>query len=391
MAKRRVKTRFFVFMGILLSLLAAALFVLLGGGGENVVEYGSIVYEKTEEVVILRDEKVIAADSYAKIVYFSLEGQHVDKDEKVAEIYKSGFNEAMRKDLISRQEEILKLQEMLQQDVINPELDAHNANIREKMDKIAALAQGETRGDMLTFEHELKDAMEARRVYLKENMLPTPELTQLYEKEQADVDKIENYRQEVIAESQGIASFYFDGYETLLNPALLNELTQESVAKIIKDGPKSAGAYSEKPIYRLINEQRWYCLLPRSKDQDKSPLNDKGPYEIVFAGFYDTVYSGTLEKINEQTAGVLYIFEITGSAPIIERRNIQATIKRTFEGLKVPLKALLKSEGVEGIYLLNSGAKEFTPVTVLVKDEQSAIIAPLDGSASIKPGMRYSS
>lgn len=391
MAKRRVKTRFFVFMGILLSLLAAALFVLLGGGGENVVEYGSIVYEKTEEVVILRDEKVIAADSYAKIVYFSLEGQHVDKDEKVAEIYKSGFNEAMRKDLISRQEEILKLQEMLQQDVINPELDAHNANIREKMDKIAALAQGETRGDMLTFEHELKDAMEARRVYLKENMLPTPELTQLYEKEQADVDKIENYRQEVIAESQGIASFYFDGYETLLNPALLNELTQESVAKIIKDGPKSAGAYSEKPIYRLINEQRWYCLLPRSKDQDKSPLNDKGPYEIVFAGFYDTVYSGTLEKINEQTAGVLYIFEITGSAPIIERRNIQATIKRTFEGLKVPLKALLKSEGVEGIYLLNSGAKEFTPVTVLVKDEQSAIIAPLDGSTSIKPGMRYSS
>ncbi|MFZ5974558.1 MAG: HlyD family efflux transporter periplasmic adaptor subunit [Bacillota bacterium] len=390
MAKKRVvRFRFYIIVAVAVLLVAGGIWYFLVPPGDAAAQQGTMAFEKQVKTVIVRDEKTVTQENYGKISFIAAEGQKVAANTKVAQVYAWGYSDKVLQDLIKVQTDIKAYQEnnILKQ-VFEKDLQTVNEKIDAQVTKLSSGANGLNDLDLIKIESDLKTLMQQQKDLLKRACTPDETLQKLYDRETELQKRLNAWISDVKTKEAGTISFYFDGFEQIMTPDQIDKLKRSDIDNIINNAAIQKIDVSEgsKPLYRLVNSNKWYCLIATEKD-DK--LQTDMVYDIAFEGFFNQPYTGRLLSQREMDDGVLYVLEINDDiGPLLSVRKANATLKKTYTGLKVPINALTTQGDTQGITAVENGNDVFKPVKVVYKDNEFAIIEAADANQPVEPNTK---
>lgn len=393
--RRRPNAKFYGFIATIAAVVIAVVFFVNAVDTVS-VEQGEVLYEMKVPVVLMRDEQIISTDNYGKANYVAQEGERVEADATVAEVYKRGYNDKVLSELLAVQTSIMQYQEKLLQGKEDAELNQINTQIIEKRNETVAAIDGGLYGDAVTKEQELKELMQKKQKYLKEIVTPDQQLQSFYSSEQQLQERIDGWRIIEKAPSAGVVSYYFDGAESMLNASNIENTSSTDITNILNGTIQtpSEGAVAksaEKPLFRLVNNFKWYLMV-----YSKTPIPEIQKdtiFTVAFDEYLDRQYQGkVLGTITEGTDSYIYTIEMTEDiGELLSVRRTDAKIYTKFEGLKVPTNSVIEKDGVKGVNVISGKEKIFVPVTVKIERQGDSIILPIEENNLLYVGQKIQS
>ncbi len=386
---RRVqfKPRFFILIALLILAVLVGVFVIFFSGGRGELKEAEMKLEEKVTGIVIRDERSISTEKYQRVSYAVKEGERVFPDTKVATVYKWGYNDEMAQTLASTRADVYSKQMEILDGVEYPELTVMELSIVQAENAIRECAMG-AEGSMLDLENQLSALLDERSTYLRAAVQPTEELTALYAQEETKLSQIMSYATDVTATEEGVVSFYFDGYEDVLNADKLDTVNVELINAAAKGASGNTEALSETRLYRLINDTQWYIAFT-TPAADMLHVVQGEQYTLVFDGYEDNLYVGTALTPVYSDAGVLNIIQFNISIDaLISVRAAKATLTKDTEGFEVSTKAISLKDGVAGIEIQENGESHRVEIDVLASDGKTAIVRSHDGT-TLYAGMKY--
>lgn len=409
--RRRVKVnpRFYLILILAVGLVVLAVLFFKPGGKSGTLSAGSQELSLTASAVVIRAESCVSVEKYDKVSYQVAEGAQVNAELPVATVYKWGYTDDMTQSLLTVQQQIYAKQIELLGGVENPELSAVNAQIAQKQQDIRQSHSSKPRGlvasravqvategtvpvsqpqavtaDLLTLENDLEALLAQRGSLLRQCVQADEALNALYAEEEAKQSQLGEYTSEVSAKGSGVASFYFDGYEQVLNADKLDVVNADIITKVLGNADGGAVAGSENLLFRLVNPNHWYLAFVTPKDQALRVCAGQ-TYSVRVEGYPDKLFQGVaLEPVVNEN-GVVNLLEFSEDmGDLISVRAVKATLSAQVTGLKAPLEAIGFENGAP-VLEVNGGK---VPLDVLSVDEDTAIVAAKAGG-SLQAGTRY--
>ena len=368
MARVRFKARFFVIIIILVLLLAAGLYFLLFSDHEEELALGTLRLDYEAETVIIRDEINVPTEKFDKIIFDVVEGAVVEDGTQIAQVFRWGYQDSSMQSLLDVRKQLLNYQFTKTEGIINTDIDMANAQINQKLSEIRSTVREDTKTDLLSLELQLKDLLGQRITHMRENIQPDETLQQLYQQEEQQVADLGSWKRDIVNNAgTGVVSFYFDGYETVLNANKLDTINAELVSSVIKRADASATAVDaeNRPLYRLVNNAHFYVAFLTDAS---APLRlaEGVEYTVVFEGYDQHPFTATALApiLNEKrVVNILEFHQDMGE--LMGIRSVKANILMDATGFEVPLDAVSVVEGIPGIYTLVGEEEIWVPVDVL--------------------------
>lgn len=383
---QRLKFNFdirYLFMGVG-AIAAVALIVLLIVfiPTRHEAQQGKMSFSVATEGIVVRSEKLYQMDVNGKAELTVEEGQSVAKGEEIAMVYSSDYSESALNDLKNIQAKILDyLRNNLMKNILNQDLSNLDAQIAELTEKIHQMIADNKTGDLLKYERELRNLMEQRQTFLREQVNVDSQLQSYYEEEAALLAGIEGWRRSSTAESDGVVSFYFDGAESVLTPANMMKLTVTDISNIL-DGKSYytlTDSTTSRPLYRLVEKNNWYVVVISESRIPEFESKDTA-FQVKFGGADSDTYTAKAMEVREEGKNFIYYFHFTDDiSKLIIARNVDMTISMDYVGIMVPEKAIRTRNGEKGVYIRNEDKdKQFIPVEILINNDGYAIIQAVD-------------
>ena len=391
-SKMRLTGRFFVMILVVVGIIALVVLVANLTKKTGEIEFGSLGADMEVNAAVIRDEKVIMSEPYEKITFDVVEGETVNNDQVIAQLYKRGYQDETMVSLLNLQKQIYEYQIQLLGGQVPPELADLNSSIDEVEMQIRAVSRGESTLDMLNLEQSLKD-LDAQRVTLMQSIVtPDTTLTQLYNDLKIQQNVISGWRRDIKNTSgTGIVSFYFDGYEQVLSVNKLSTINSALVKNVVNGGntAKVSESSSEVPLYRIINNTHWFIAFVTSSS-DPMRLAEGEQYSVLFKDYSDQQYTATARASTVSEKSVVNILEFnTDIGKMIGTRTVAATISKSAQGLVVPLKAIEIVSGMPGINITYGDSVIRVEVDILAQDTKKAVIRAHNSSDNLTAGMKY--
>jgi len=391
-SRKRIKGRFFLMILILVGFIALVIVVanVLKKTGE--IEFGSLGADLEVNAAIIRDEKVIMSEPYEKITFDVVEGETVNNDQVIAQLYKRGYQDETMVTLLNLQKQIYDYQMQLLGGQAPQELLDLNANIDEVELQIRAVSRGQSTLDMLDLEQTLKDLEDQRITLLQSVVTADTTLTQLYSDLKSQQNVMSSWKRDIKnTGGTGIVSFYFDGYEQVLNVNKLSTINSALVKTVVNGGntAKNAESTSEVPLYRIINNTHWFIAFVTSAT-DPMRLAEGEQYSVLFQNYSDQQYTATARASQVSENAVVNILEFnTDIGKLIGARTVAATISKSAQGMVVPLSAIQIISGMPGINISYGDSVLRVEVDILAQSDNKAVIRAHNASDNLTAGMKY--
>lgn len=383
--RRRPTGRFFVLLLILL--LIAFLIIrpqLNFGSKEAVIMTANTSYAQSMDCVIIRDEQVVNAEALARVEYIAAENTLVNAGDEVCYVYSAGYSER----LLSRLEETrAEIQEYhkntILQNIKDSTLERYDTIVDMMVLEFKRLVNHESRGSLLTAAKQLETSMVNRQEYLRRNRREDARLTRLYEEENTRMISIQSWRRVESAATNGVVSFYTDGYEDNLNVASLGALSANDLRTVLSGGSLARGNDTASPVYRIVDQEHWYVAIVNT-DTSWNPVVGQ-EYQLQLQGFEDLAFTAAVTNVTKSGNELVAVFEIrTPIGPLIYQRTGKALLSITLSGLSVNSKAIATQNNQKGVWLYDVPDGTFIPVDVLSDDRKTALIQPLvDGALQV--------
>ncbi|MEG1547204.1 MAG: HlyD family efflux transporter periplasmic adaptor subunit [Clostridia bacterium] len=387
MAKVKIKGRFYI---LLIAVVAVALLVclLVFNRGTGMTSSNTINLDMNTSAVVIRDETGISVERYDRVLFKVAEGAQVEDGTPVAEVFKWGYSDDMMTSLITIQKQVLAMQMLLLEDVENPDLDTLQLQIEKKEDAIRAVVLKDSGEDLLQLENDLTTLLSQRIEYLKTNVQPTAELSDLYTDQEDKQLQLMNWKSEITAKQSGKISFYFDGYEQILSAEKLDVLNADLINTVLK-GAVNTTAPAEDRLYRMVNDLHWYIAFVTPYTSPLRTVQGQS-YTVVFDGHTDRPCTGTAKAPLVQPGGIVNILEF--SEPIDELmsvRCVRANITLSASGISIPLEGISMKDGLPYVVISSGEESRKIEVEVLATNEREAIVQPQNPADSLAAGMRF--
>ena len=198
----------------------------------------------------------------------------------------------------------------------------------------------------------------------------------------------------VKAPVSGVYSAVVDGYETVLTPGLLADMTPSQLNAVQADETLTS------QTGKLILGDSWYYAVTMSADQAKALRDSGGTMTLRFAKGVEQDQTVTLYAVGPEEQGrvvVTFRGEYNMAQVTLLRRQSAQLIWRTVAGIRVPNEALraantkVDQEGnrttVEslGVYCVVGMEARFKPVEVLYNGDGFLLVQPVEtGSESTR-------
>ena len=388
MRRRKIKGRFFVFLAILL----VAVFLIVRpflnfGSSEDVIFTSTASYQQQMPCVIIRDEAVTESSATVRVEYIANECTEVSTGDTIANLFTTGYSESLLTKLETTRQNIQSYHRALLGTIVDSDLNRLETIIDIVALDFKNLVTQQTRGNLQTVVEQLETAMVNRQEYLRQNKRDDTKLTQLYEEETSRLNSIQSWRQVSTASTDGVVSFYLDGYENDLTLALLDSLSPTDIQTVISGDPLAhTKDVLSDGIYRIVDQDKWYMAVVESADVWNPVVGQE--YFLQLEGFEDLSYAATVTNVQKSSGTVLAIFEINQPiGPLLYQRSGKATLSISLSSLAVRSRALYNQNGQIGIWLYDVPGGTFVPVEVLKTEGDISLIQPaVDGS--LQPGQR---
>lgn len=360
-------------------------------------------YEDTADVgvqasgLVVRQEQVLTSDTTATVDYSPAEGDKVAGGGVVATLYASTAGLEVKKSIQNLEAELEQLQ--YAKSTSAGASDAAKTET-ELLSAMAGLHASVSAGDLTGLE---RDALRLRSLVFKRDYFgsSTQDLDALIVRKNEELDALRtslgSVSTVVRAPQAGVFSAVADGYETLLYPDLLEDLTVQQLIGLENQQPQAP----VDAIGKLITSSVWYfaASAPTSEAKD---LMEGAQYTISFSRDYTGQALMTLERRGDDENGqTLLVFSCrTGLADTtLLRRQTAEVVTQHITGIHIPhsaLRALKETQKrtvtdengntqtveeevtVTGVYTVVSRQAEFHPVTVLYQGEDYFLVSPAD-------------
>ena len=391
-SRKRIKGRFFLMILILVGFIALVVVVANALKKTGEIQFGSLGADLEVNAAIIRDEKVIMSEPYEKITFDVVEGETVNNDQVIAQLYRRGYQDETMVTLLNLQKQIYDYQMQLLGGQAPQELVDLNANIDEVEKQIRAVSRGQSTLDMLDLEQTLKDLEDQRVTLLQSVVTADTTLTQLYSDLKSQQNVMSSWKRDILnTGGTGIVSFYFDGYEQVLNVNKLSTINSALVKTVVNGGntAKNADSTSEVPLYRIINNTHWFIAFVTNAT-DPMRLAEGEQYSVLFQDYSDQQYTATARASQVSENAVVNILEFnTDIGKLIGTRTVAATISKSAQGLVVPLSAIQIISGMPGINISYGDSVLRVEVDILAQSDNKAVIRAHNASDNLTAGMKY--
>ena len=204
--------------------------------------------------------------------------------------------------------------------------------------------------------------------------------------------------QRITAPEAGLYSAVVDGYETVLTPEALEELTPGRLARLEPD----EDVLSAPNVGKLVLGDTWYYAAAVDEETARTLQETKG-LKLRFAKGVSRDLDVELLSVSEPEGGrVTVVFRGGTYLPELTllRQQSAEVIRRTTEGIRVPIEAVRLRErtvtdddGGEtlvretGVYCIVGMEARFKPVEVLYSDENFALVRSTLDTADTTTGL----
>ncbi|WP_164690144.1 HlyD family efflux transporter periplasmic adaptor subunit [Paraclostridium sordellii] len=323
--------------------------------------------------LIIRDEYVINSNFDGKVEYYLKDGDRVKKKEDIACVYsneisdddlknlknikndissiENGDTAFIKKDIGNINKEISLLSQKLQIELLNENIDVYG-----QIEKINKLIDDKN----LLINSDLNDKS------LKNKQVQEKEVTNLIDKN-TEVFKSKN---------SGVVSYQFDGNEEKFNFDNINQIKIkdiEGTKNNYKDISKEKKLDKGEAIARIINNLKQFVAISCNEEEIKK-----------FKIGQKIILSSDIEKINSKVYDIykegkqyIVILEISEQNVEIYDTRIKEfdIIYKSIEGLKVPKKAVVNSDGKKGVYVVSeTGDAKFVELKGTLYESEEYIV-----------------
>ena len=177
----------------------------------------------------------------------------------------------------------------------------------------------------------------------------------------------------IIAPMSGYYSAVVDGYETLLHPSLLSEMTLTDFRAL----DKQSEAVPPDAIGRLITGQTWYYVTEVPRDRIAS-YEEGDRLDVSFSGSDLQELRMTIYRIGsaDETSCLLILSCDRKLQCVTAIRQQTADIQfGSLEGLRVPKEALYVEDGQTGVYVLEGARADWKSVEILCEYGDDYLVA----------------
>lgn len=323
--------------------------------------------------LIIRDEYVINSNFDGKVEYYLKDGDRVKKKEDIACVYSNNISDDdlknfknikndissiengdtafIKKDIGNINKEISLLSQKLQIELLNENIDVYG-----QIEKINKLIDDKN----LLINSDLNDKS------LKNKQVQEKEVTNLIDKN-TEVFKSKN---------SGVVSYQFDGNEEKFNFDNINQIKIkdiEGTKNNYKDISKEKKLDKGEPIARIINNLKQFVAISCNEEEIKKiKIGQK------------IILSSDIEKINSKVYDIykegkqyIVILEISEQNVEIYDTRIKEfdIIYKSIEGLKVPKKAVVNTDGKKGVYIVSeTGDAKFVELKGTLYESEEYIV-----------------
>lgn len=389
-ARRRINPVVFLIAGGIVAVIGIALFLILYRGGEEVTARGAGVFRaENVSAIVIRDETAYFSSEHARVDCLCAEGAEVKKGDRLATVYKLGYNDELMQSLLNAREEVYAAQLERIGSTKDQKLDEMNERIASVKERVsAALMQGSGE-DLEALCLELNEVLAERMEYLRGKVQETENLRQLYSAVDSRVQLLEAWTEGVEAEGSGTVSYFFDGYEEAMNAEKLDMLSSDLIEKAIKVTGSAKWATGDKTrVCRVVNRNKWYVAFNTGKDS-LVRLASGVRYEVEVKGvgkFTGLAHEPFLS--GDKIVNLIEFDEDIGM--LIGLRSVTVNITAPVDGITVKSTAITAEDGETYLELMLKDSHYRIRVDVLcVTDDGMAIVRPHDSGDVLSEGVRY--
>ncbi len=347
------------------------------------VQAGSLSARYTGDAVVVRNETVYTQDGVSQMDYEVEEGAFVKRGEPVATVYSSGFSNKEWTTLSNYRTQIKEKQKLLMADAAS---DARMLNlmsqVTERAMEVQSLVQG-TPGSFVRQEELLAEVILNRQVYMKQKYSEDQKLTRLYDDENTQLQRISSWTKQYSLNTDGLVSFYTDGFENALNMTNYSQYSPTEVRKIYQGQvPETETKLSRKAvsIYRVVRQEPWVVLM-LCNEMEWTPVEGR-TYKLLIESFDNTVVEATVESFTRSGGELLVrllIYDTQDLPNVLYMRSCKVQLGESVNSLAVPSRAIYLREGRKGVVMTTQGGEYWTGVDVISDDGQVAYIVPENG------------
>ena len=338
--------------------------------------------------VIIRRENVAASEDYHTIRYLVSEGDMVSSQQRVAYLYRKGYENQMS-EIVSKEQQIYQQQitllRLASSDgmTIPDEIAAYNTRIEETVNKMTQASLGKDGLNYIQLSEELDGLLTARQDLLRQIVPADATLTASYQQLDALHSAFSAESTLVNNAGTGYISFHLDGYENAMS---IDSLTESQVRRVVSS-PVSA-SYNAAGVYRIVDPNGFYVAFTvRAEDPHRLVVGNT--YELKVK-YQDTAYTGRVVAERPASKYVLYIIEVNRDVlPVLENRTMTFSIHSSASGVSIPVEGLYFNGGVPYVFINTGRAYQPIQVVIPASDGETAIIEAADKNIRLTRGLRF--
>lgn len=334
----------------------------------EIIEYGSIQVTDQVTAYFVRNESVYFANKSGSLKYYAQEGEQVRKGAKILDIASGGD-----KDEESSYQSILERVSQFNggESLFSDDLKKIKAQIKKlEADHDVAIKESETE-QAARLEEQIK-RLNQKKDYIQANDAEAKEEIIKKNKTSNGTGIIpDNY----ICSTNGVISYYIDGYESEFTPESMMLLNRKKVEGLNIDVQKLARktTLSKEPLYKVVDNKKWYVVFwvaPENivKYEKGHTAKINLPLGQVEGKIYDII---------DNKDDWLVILEFNKYyEEFAQIRKIDAeVITSDYSGLIIKNQSITTKDGQPGVYVKDkNGEYVFKPVKIITSDGESSLV-----------------
>ncbi len=339
------------------------------------------------EALVVRNESVYTQEGVSRIDFKVEEGSRVDRTTTVCVVYSSGFSDRELNSLNNYRRQIKAYHKSLLASgtARDAQMERLENNILSLAMETQEMIQHKQNG-LIVQEGVIAKTLRERQQYMRQKYPDDQKLASLYDDENRQMQSISAWTKQYAAPSNGIVSFYTDGYEIALNLNNYTSYTPDQIRKMLNGELPQGSALGRNTVavYRLVRQDSWVMLM-LAEDQDWQPA-EGNTYKMLIEGFENTLVNATVESVSRSGGELLVRFVINGDMnlnSVLYMRSCSIQVGESVDSLAVPAKALYSRQGRIGVVMVTESGEFWTQVEVLSVDGDTAHVIPSN------PGVLY--
>lgn len=329
------------------------------------VEVGNLNIENQYQALVLRNELVVDTNLTGKITYFANEGEIVEKNHQVAEIFNDG-SETVVED--SNEKELNRKKIEFDYNSLEYDITTLKNEILFQMDAgqynlIPSLKQ------------QLIQKLERLDKLQTENKFLSNRTASYSEKTIGEGTLMEGQKQAIYAPASGVLTYKMDGYEDFLTIDNLYNINYDEISSLeLKESSLVHTAVKPKDkLFKIVDNANYFIAAIVPNEEIDTYKN----VQSISAVIDGKALEGEVYDVftnNEKAVAVIQLRD--GFDGFFSRRLINCSIIReNYRGLKIYMDSIVNIDGNIGVYTVDKERKlVFTPVKILGYDSDFAIV-----------------